>query len=302
MNKPVRPSLNRSPAVVPEGTPAPAGPDLLLLEGSLFWDKYKLPIVAAILLLVLALVGSELYQMDRDKKIRAASAELDSAKTPAAFRHVIDTYPGTMPAANAALLLGRNQFDAKDYAGSAGTWRTFADKNPQHPLAPVALIGAGTALEALGKNDEARGLYQRAATSFQNSFASPMARLDEASLLKSEHKPEDARRVYENIMASSPNTDAARQATSELRFLRVMPSAAGSTPLPGALLSPAAAAAAAPGAGPKAGVVVPPPPAVTALPAATPAAAAPTIAPAPPSTVIVPAAPVMSPGISPAPR
>ena len=316
MNKPVRSSLNNAPVAAPEGTPpAPAGPDLLLLEGTLFWDKYKLPIVSGILLLVLALVGSELYQMDRDKKMRAASAELDSAKTPAAFRHIMDTYPGTMPAANAALLLGRNEFDAKDYAGAAGTWRTFADRNPQHTLAPEALIGAGTAFEALGKNDEARSVYQRAATSYQSSFAAPMAQLAEAALLKAEHKPEDARRVYENLMASSPNTDAARQAASELRFLRVMPADPGSTPLPGAMPSPSAAAAtAAPVAvGPKPGVPLPPP-AATALPGAptapttpaasatVPASVAPGVVPVPANTPAAAAAPAPSASASPAPH
>jgi tetratricopeptide (TPR) repeat protein len=242
VNKPssVRSSLNNAPAA------APASPDVLLIEGSLFWDKYKLPILAAVALLVVALVASEFYEADRDKKIHAASAELDNAKTPADYRHVIDNYPGTMAAANAMLLLGRQQFDGKDYSGAAATWQGFADKNPQNMLAPVALSGAGTALEALGKYDQARSLYQRVATSYLNSFAAPLARLDEAALLKAERKPEEARRVYENLMASDANSDAARQAADELRFLRVMPAVPGTTPLPGAppAATPAPAAAA----------------------------------------------------------
>jgi tetratricopeptide (TPR) repeat protein len=261
-------------------TPPPSrvAPDLLLLEGNLFWNKYKLPIVAGVLLLVLAGVASEVYEMDREKKIQAASAELDSAKSPADYRHVIATYPGTMPAANAALLLGRQQFEAQDYAGAASTWQSFADKNPQHLLAPVALIGAGSALEALGKYDDARRLYQRAATVNPNSFADPMARLDEAALLKAERKPEDARRVYENIMASDANSDAARDAADELRFLKVMPSVPGSALLPGALPTPTPAAAAA-GPLPAAPRVPAPAVSITAIPSPPALLAAPSPAP-----------------------
>jgi tetratricopeptide (TPR) repeat protein len=263
-------ALNKAPATLPETAPKPATADVLFMEGSLFWDKYKLMIVGAVLLLVLALIGSEIYEMQREKKLHAASAELDNAKTAGDYRHVINTYPGTLPAANAALLLGREQFDARDYTGAAVTWQGFADKNPQNTLAPTALIGAGTSLEALGKNDQARALYQRAATSYQGNFAAPLARLDEAALLKAERKPEDARRVYENIMASAAGTDAAQQAEEELKFLHVMPSARGVALEPGASTPPPAP---------------PAPPAAVLLPA-----------------YVAPAAPAPAPNGAPSPR
>jgi tetratricopeptide (TPR) repeat protein len=275
----VRSSLNNAPAAAPPaGTPSPASPDLLLMESSLFWDKYKLPIVAAIALLVVALGASEFYELNQDKKIQAAGAELGSAKTVADYRRIADNYPGTMAGADAMLLLGRQQFDAKDYAAAAATWRSFADKYPQHSLAPVALTGAGTALESLGRNDEARSMYQRAGTSYMNSFAASLARLDEAALLKADHKPEEARRVYENIMASDAGSDAAREAAEELRFLRIMPSAPGSALLPGAVETPA--------------------PVVPAAPAASPAPAA----SGNPPQVAAPAAPAPLPAASPLPR
>ncbi len=264
MNKsfPPGPTSHNETVTAPAIPPPLTGPDLLLVEGSLFWDKYKLPIVAAVALLVLALIGAEFYAIDRERKMHAAAAELESAKTAADYRRVIDDYPGTMAAANATLLLGRQQMDAKDYAGAAATWKTFATRFPQHVLTPVALLGAGGALEALRKSAEARAIYQQVATSYQNSFAAPFARLDEAALLKGEHKFEEARHVYENIKASYASSDAARQAEQELEFLRVMPSApAGSTP------APSSAAAASP--------VTPVVPVATASPAPASAVAAP---------------------------
>ena len=165
---------------VPPGAEAQAplrGPDLLLLEGYDFWDRYKLPIVAAALLLVLALVGSEIYQASHEKRLAAAGAQLGAAKTAADYQAIIDAYPGSQAAADAAMLKGRAQMDARDFAGAAATWRKFADDFPQAPLAVSALIGQGGALESEGKFDEARAAYQKAATGYGSSFAAPFARL-----------------------------------------------------------------------------------------------------------------------------
>ncbi len=206
------------------------GPDLLLLEGHDFWEKYKLPVVAAVVLLVLALIGSEVYQANHEKKLAVAGAQLGAAKTPAEYQAVIDAYPGSQAAADAYMLKGRAQMDAKDFAGAAATWRKFADEFPQHPLAASALIGQGGALESEGKFDEARAAYQKAATGYGNSYAAPFARLDEATLLKSQRKPDEAKRVYENLIASFPKSIAAQVAQEELHTLHALPPPMASAP------------------------------------------------------------------------
>ena len=178
-------SKNSLPPAQPAGTLSTEerrtiAPDLIL-ESSLFWDKYKLPIVAVVALVVLGLVGSEVYQNNLARKTAAASAMLDASKTPADYQKVIDTYPGSEAAANAYLLLGRAKYDAKDYAGAVDAWQTLAAKYPQRSLAPSALVGVAGALEAQGKLDEARNTYQRVATSYPNSYVAPLARLGEAN-------------------------------------------------------------------------------------------------------------------------
>ena len=231
--------LPADPAPNAAAVPTPLqGPDLLL-ESSVFWEKYKLPVVAAGLLLVLALVGSEVYQIQREKNLAAASAQLDAAKTPADYQKIIDDYAGSPSAANAAMLKGRAQMDAKDFAGAATTWQTFADANPQQPLAVNALMGLGGALEAQDKFDEARAAYQKVATGYAGSYAAPLARLDEANVLKIQRKPEEARRVYENVIASFPKSIAAQIAQSELPTLNALPPAmVAATPAPVAAASP----------------------------------------------------------------
>ena len=270
----------------------------LLLDSSLAWEKYKLPLLLGLTLLVLAAVGFGYYENYQARNAAAAGVLLDSAKTEADYQKVLDTYPGSNAAANASLLLGRAKYNAKDYAGAAQVWRDFAAKFPQHSLVPDALIGAAGALEAQGKLDEARALYQRVATSYQSSYAAPLARLSEATLLLAQRKTDEAKHIYEDVIASSPKSDASQMAEQGLHTINALP------PLG---VSPAASAAPAPVASPEPAVAAPAvavPPADTAPAAASPAVVVPLSEPAPaaaasPAIVVPPASAAPSASASP---
>ena len=254
----------------------------LLLDSNLALEKYKLPILLGVTLLILAAIGFGYYESYQARNAAAASALLDGAKTEADYQKVIATYPGSNAAANASLLLGRAKYNAKDYAGAAQVWQDFAAKFPHHSLVPDALIGEAGALEAQGKPDAARAMYQRVATSYQSSFAAPLARISEATLLLSQRKTDEAKHVYEDVIASSPKSDASQMAEQGLRTLNALPPLGGSSD---ANTPPAPAAAPAPAAGASPAVVVPP---AFAEPA--------------PATPVAPASPVPAPttGASPA--
>ncbi len=213
-NASAEPTAEIFPKAIPE----------LVLGGELFWDKYKLPIVAVLLVALVGLIGSEIYRSNQVKTLAQTSAELASAKTVDDYKKIIAEHGNTPASAGAYLLCGRRQLDAKDYAGAADTWQKFADKFPQHPLAPNALMGVAGALESQDKLDQARATYQRVETSFAGNYLAPLASLAEASLLKTQGKLEDARRIYENVIANAPQSDAARQATAGLRLLKAVPS------------------------------------------------------------------------------
>ena len=231
------------------GTPIQGPP--LLLEGAAVWERYKWPVVGAVALLVLALLGSEFYQGTQRRRAQESSVALDGAKTITEYQKVIDQYPGTLAAANAYLLLASEKIDAKDYAGAAETWQTFAQKFPKHPQVAAALLARGNALAAQGKVDDARAAYQQVTSAHSTDYTAPLAFLEEATLLKSQRKLEDARRVYENVVASYGNTNEAKQAQQELSFLNSLPPLGAPAPTP--VLAPAPAAS--PDASP---VVVPP--------------------------------------------
>lgn len=227
----------------PGGPGTPIQGPTLLLEGVAFWERYKWPAVGAVLLLVFALLGSELYRGSQRRRAQAASAALDGSKTISEYQGVIDQYPGTLAAANAYLLLAREQIDAKDFAGAAVTWQTFADKFPKHPQVAAALLARANSLAAQSKPDEARTAYQQVSSAHANDYTAPMALMGEAGLLKSQRKLEDARRVYENVVASYSSSVAASQAKEELRYLNSLPPLNAPAPTPVPSVVPAAPAA-----------------------------------------------------------
>ena len=269
-------------AVLPTEERRSLGPDLLLDSG-LTWEKYKLPIMAAVALLALGFAGWSIHESQQAKNAAAASALFDAAKTDADYLKVIDTYPGSSAAANAYLLLGRAKYNAKDYAGAAQAWRDFAAKFPKHPLVPDALSGEASALEAQGKPEEARAMYQRVATSYQSSYVAPLARISEAELLLAQGKKDEAKHVYEDVIASSQNSYAGQMAEQGLKTLNALP-APGAGPVASAPAAPAAAPAVAPpaAAAPAPSLAVP---GASAAPisaaSAAPASAAPTPVAAP---------------------
>lgn len=276
--------LNTSPtrpAPAKAGLPPPiTGPDLDL-EGDLFWDKYKLPIVGLVALVVVALVGFEVYYLVHGSSVKAATAQLDAAKSVADYQKVIDDHAGSLAAANAYLLMAGLQAEKSDFAGAEKSFRAFAEKFPKHPLAPNALMGAAATLESRGLLDQARATYQDAAARYQNSYTAPIALLAEATVLKMQRKVADASHVYENLIATYPKSDSSQEATQELRRIRSLPPA-GAAPAP-ALPAPAEPITA-PVAGDPTPAAASPSPAAAVAPEALPvpsAAPTPTVVPAP---------------------
>ena len=75
------------------------------LETRVFWDRFKSQIIAALIIVLLAIIGFGGYRLYIDRNAAAASAMLASAKSAGAYQQVIANYPNTPAAADAYLLL-----------------------------------------------------------------------------------------------------------------------------------------------------------------------------------------------------
>jgi len=209
------------------------------LETRVFWERFKTEIIAALIIVVLAIVGFGAYRFYSDRREASASALLAGAKSADVYQQVIADYPNTPAAADAYILLAEAQRKEKKFTEANTTLQVFIDKNPNHELVSTAKMAMAANLESMRKNDEALSIYQQIASIYPNSFNAPLALLSQVYLLKSKNQTEEARRVCETILTRYRESFWAGEAAQELRLLK--PSAS-SEPAPTSTIPPFLAA------------------------------------------------------------
>jgi len=216
------------------------------IETRVFWERFKKPIIAALLIALLAVIAFTAYRFYLDRRTAAASGLLASAKSAQEYQQVIDGYPSTPAAADAYLLLAEAQRNEKKFAEANTTLQTFITKYPQHELVSTARIAMAANLESMGKADEALTIYQQVASTYPNSFNAPMALLSQVYILKAKNRNEDARKICETVLTQYRTSFWAGEAMQQLRILKPItsstPAPAGGPTVPPMLAAPPAAA------------------------------------------------------------
>jgi predicted negative regulator of RcsB-dependent stress response len=190
------------------------------LETRVFWERFKKPITAALLIVLLAMIAFTGYRFYSDRRVAAASALLASAKSAQEYQQVIDRYPSTPAVADAFLLLAEAQRNEKKFAEANTTLRTFIAKYPQHELVSTARMAMAANLESMGKADEALTIYQQVASADPNGFNAPMALMSQVYILKAKNQNEDARRICETVLTQYRTSFWAGEAMQQLRMLK----------------------------------------------------------------------------------
>ncbi|MEP7014236.1 MAG: tetratricopeptide repeat protein [Verrucomicrobiota bacterium] len=232
----------------------------ITIETHVFWLRFRKEIAAAVIILLLAIVGFGAFRFYADRQDIAGATLLASAKTIQDYQQVIAHYPNTPAGAGAYLLLADRQRADKKLGDANATLQAFVNKNPDHELATTARMAIANNLDSMGKTDEALAMYQQIATGFPKSFSAPLALISRVHLLKVKNRPDEARLACETILTQYRDSFWAREAAQELRFLKPSaPSSSISTPASG----PAGQSAAPPSL-----LVRPPMPAPSAAPTA----------------------------------
>ena len=190
------------------------------LETRVFWERFKTEIIAALIIVVLAVIGFTGYRFYSDRQAATASALLASAKSPQDYQQVIARYPNTPAGADAYLLLAESQRSEKKFAEANATLQVFITKNPNHEFVSTARMAMAANLESMGKSDEALSMYQQIASTYPNSFTAPLALLSQAYILKTKNRIDDARRICETILTQHRASFWAGEAMQELRLLK----------------------------------------------------------------------------------
>jgi TolA-binding protein len=170
------------------------------VEARVFWLRFQKEIAAALIIVILAIIGFAGYRFYTSRRNSTAAELLGNAKTSYNYQEVIERYPGTPAGASAYLLLAETQRNEKKFAEANATLHIFIDKYPEHDFVPTARLAMAANLESMGKNDEALSIYREVADKYPNTYNAPLALISQVPLLKAKNRIEDARRVCEEIL------------------------------------------------------------------------------------------------------
>jgi tetratricopeptide (TPR) repeat protein len=202
------------------------------LETRFFWERFKNPIIAAAIVVLLAAIAFTGYRFYFDRGAAAASAALASANTAQEYEQVIAHYLNTPAGADAYILLAEAQRKERKFTEANKTLETFIAKYPKHELVSTAKMATAANLDSMGKTDESLAMYQQIASAYPNSYAAPLAMLSQVYILKGKNRNDDARRICETILTQYRTSFWAGEAMQQLRLLKPITT---STPPPKAV-------------------------------------------------------------------
>jgi TolA-binding protein len=190
------------------------------LETRFFWERFKKPIIAAVIVVLLAAIAFTGYRFYSDRRAAAGSAALASANTAQEYEQVIARYANTSAAGDAYILLAEAQRKERRFAEANKTLETFIAKYPKHEFVSTAKMAMAANLDSMGKTNEALVMYQQIASAYPTSYVAPLAMLSQVYILKSKNRNDDARRICETMLTQFRTSFWASEAMQQLRLLK----------------------------------------------------------------------------------
>lgn len=199
---------------------------------ALVTDRWRWAVGAAVGLLVLSIVIAGYFFWSGRKEtesaalLRKAVSQLevisrsgaDDAKQTEGLRllhDVIHRYPRTAAAAEATLRLGTHYYTVGKYNEARTVYTTYLEKNPRGLIAFSAGLGVGDTYLAERNYDKAAETYSRLIEQFAQEPLLPEAQLHLARAYLGMGRLKDAGALYEQIVATHPNTGWAQRAQAE---------------------------------------------------------------------------------------
>ena len=190
------------------------------LETRFFWERFKKPIIAAAIVVLLAAIAFTGYWFYSDRRATAASVALASANTAQEYEQIIARYANTPAAADAYILLAEAQRKERKFAEANKTLEAFITKYPKHEFVSTAKMATAANLDSIGKTNEALVMYQQIVSAYPNSYAAPLAMLSQVYILKGKNRDDDARRICETMLTQYRTSFWAGEAMQQLRLLK----------------------------------------------------------------------------------
>ena len=185
------------------------------IDAALFWHTHKTNILLGILAVLAIGGGSLAWYVNSTMTAKNSVAALAVANDVPQFEAVIKNYGGTMPAADAMLLVAAANQKAGKLDESTAAFQNFLKSFPAHPLAGGALLGIGQNQDAAGNSKDAMATYQQVVEKYPKSYAAPFAGYAQAEILLRDFRRDEAKVVLDSLVSQFPDSTIARMAAAQ---------------------------------------------------------------------------------------
>ena len=189
------------------------------IDAALFWHTHKKNILLGILAVLVIVGGSLGWYVSSTMTANNSVTALAVASDVPQFEAVVKNYGGTMPAADAMLLVAAANQKAGKLDESSAAFQNFLKSFPTHPLAGGALLGIGQNQDAAGNSKEAAATYQQVVEKYPKSYAAPFAGYAQAEILLRDFRRDEAKVVLDSLVSQFPDSVIARMAAAQLTRL-----------------------------------------------------------------------------------
>ena len=189
------------------------------IDAALFWHTHKKNILLGILAVLVIVGGSLGWYVSSTMTANNSVTALAVASDVPQFEAVVKNYGGTMPAADAMLLVAAANQKAGKLDESTAAFQNFLKSFPTHPLAGGALLGIGQNQDAAGNSKEAAATYQQVVEKYPKSYAAPFAGYAQAEILLRDFRRDEAKVVLDSLVSQFPDSVIARMAAAQLTRL-----------------------------------------------------------------------------------
>lgn len=188
----------------------------------LIWAKYKFAIIGGAVAIVAIIAGVFAWiTIDNANRAKAAAAFAE-ATDPAAYRGIIEQYPKSPVAGNAALLLAGSLRQEGKLDEANAVLQKFVDSQPKSAFAPLAKIAIAENKAKADDLKQAEQELQSVADVDSQSFAAPFALMLEAELQLATWNRNEALRTYRQLFTAYPGSVSAQASAPQYDALDAM--------------------------------------------------------------------------------
>ncbi len=148
-----------------------------------------------------------------------ASSQERATEARKQFQAVVDKYPHTRTAGMARYFVGLTSSQLGDYASAERTLRDVS-KSSNKDLAALGKFALASVLRAENKDAQAIDLYKQLIDKPTTSVNKITVQLELAQFYEGRQKPDEAKRIYDQVQKENPATEAASIAQQRANKLK----------------------------------------------------------------------------------